>query len=476
MTMKQKIFINGKLVDGVRKEFTPVVNPATEEIIGQMQVCTEEDVNSAVAAAEKAFEGWSKTTPEERSSALMKIADIIENRIEELGELESRNVGKPLADAKGEVGAFANHIRFFAGAARNLNGLNTGEYATDHTSMVRREPIGVVGAITPWNFPLMMVSWKIGPALAAGNTVVLKPSELTPLTTLRMAELIADFLPPGVLNIVTGDGETVGKSLVKHPDVKMISLTGSVRAGQSVAKEAAATLKKVHLELGGKAPAIIYDDADIDEVVAGMKKGGFANSGQDCTAPTRLYISSKIYDEVVDKVVAAAESIKVGDPKSDETEMGSLVSKEHLNRVHSFVERAREDPDVKILTGGYIMDQSGYYYKPTVIEGTKQSDEINQSEVFGPVITVIPFDDDEQVIELANDTKYGLAASVWTKNIERAMKTIQSLNFGSVWINEPFKLVSEMPHGGSKMSGYGNDQSMFSVEEYTDIKHAMIKF
>lgn len=463
-------------MESVNGRMEAIINPATENVIAEVPVCTEEDVNVAVEAAQKAFDTWGETTPAERSQALLKLAEVIEEHSDDFAKVESENVGKPLQFAKGEVVVFVDNIRFFAGAARALQGLATGEYVQGHTSMIRRDPIGVVGSIAPWNYPLMMAGWKIGPALAAGNTVVLKPSEITPLTTLLLAELSADVLPPGILNVVTGYGDIVGSSIVRHPKVNMVSLTGSVRAGKTVAREAAESLKKVHLELGGKAPVIVYDDADIPSVIDGVKLGGFYNSGQDCTAATRLYVSEKIYEPFVSELVSAVKNIKVGDPLLADTEMGPLVSNIHRQRVAEFVNRAKNNSHIEVLTGGSILDGPGFYYQPTVIAGALQTDEIIQQEVFGPVITVTSFKDDQEVVMMANDCQYALAASVWTKNIDRALRAIKKLKFGTVWVNEHFVLVSEMPHGGSKMSGYGKDQSVYSIEEYTEVRHAMIKF
>ncbi|MET3288636.1 UNVERIFIED_CONTAM: aminobutyraldehyde dehydrogenase [Brevibacillus sp. OAP136] len=473
---KHNILINGQLVESLSSMCENVINPATEEVIAEVPVCNERDVNLAVEAAQNAFESWRKTTPSERSRALLDLAAIIEENKDRFAMIESQNVGKPLGHAKGDVELVIDNLRFFAGAARNLQGMNAGEYVEKHTSIIRREPIGVVGSITPWNYPLMMAGWKIGPALAAGNTIVLKPSEITPLTTLLLAELSRDVLPPGVLNVVTGHGTLVGAAMAEHPSIKMISLTGSVRAGMAVAQKAAKTLKRVHLELGGKAPVVVFDDADVAEVVKGVRTAAFYNSGQDCTAATRLYVADTIYEEVMRELIPAIEQLRIGNPLQEETEMGPLISATHRGRVHDYVTRAKNNLHVEVLTGGDHLDGPGYFYQPTVLAGALNSDEINQQEVFGPVITINRFTDDGEAIRLANDCQYALAASVWTGSVDRAMKATKELNYGVVWTNTHLTVASEMPHGGFKMSGYGKDQSMYAVEEYTQIKHAMIKF
>lgn len=475
MVKKYNAYIDGQFIYDRGHEYSEIINPATEEVIAAVQVCTEKEVDLAVKSADRAFKTWGKTTPLERSETLHKLADVVENHIDELARIELENTGKPIELARGDVEYFVDNIRFFAGAARTLQGLSATEYVKNHTSMIRREPIGVVASITPWNYPLMMTGWKIGPALAAGNTIVLKPSELTPLSTLLLAELSKDVLPDGVFNVVTGFGPVVGAALAKHEHIQMISLTGSVRAGKSVAKDAAGTLKKVHLELGGKAPVIIFDDANIDDVVAGVKVAGLYNSGQDCTAGTRLYVSEAIYDELLDKLVEAVKQIKAGAPTDEETELGPLISEAHLERVDGYVKRALNNPNAKVLTGGKRLDRKGFFYEPTIVVGVDQKDEIVQEEVFGPVITVIPFKDDDEALELANDCKYGLSSSVWTKNVDRSMRFSRELKFGAVWTNTHLTVSSEVPHGGFKHSGYGNDQSIYSLEEYTDIKHVMIK-
>ncbi|WP_340009172.1 gamma-aminobutyraldehyde dehydrogenase [Paenibacillus sp. FSL K6-0276] len=475
MIQRKQIFINGEFVDSLSEEYDSILNPATGEVLAEAPICNKEDVDTAVQSAAAAFKTWRNTTPGERSTALLKLADRIEANAEELAVLETQNVGLPIQFSTHLIEFIVDNLRFFASAARLLQGPLSGEYMAQHTSMIRREPLGVVGSIAPWNFPLAMAIWKIGPAIAAGNTVVLKPSELTPLTALKLAELSVGILPPGVFNIVTGHGTEAGAELVRHPEVKMAALTGSVRAGSSIAKEAANSVKKLHLELGGKAPFIVFDDANMEEAVFWSAAGAFYNSGQDCTAATRIYIQENIYDEFIERLVSFVESTVVGDPMLPDTLVGPVISEAHLQKIDGMVQRA-VNSGCKILSGGSRMDRPGFFYRPTVIAGAKQSYEIVQEEVFGPVITVMPFETDGEAIEMANDCKYGLASSVWTKNLDRAMRASKELEFGEVWTNTHLSLLSEMPHGGHKMSGYGSDLSVFALEEYTRFKHVMMKF
>jgi 1-pyrroline dehydrogenase len=451
-----------------------VYNPATAESIAQVPNMTADDVDEAVERAKAALPEWLDATPKERSELLHALADVIEDNAEELAQIESRNVGKPIALAREEMPFSADNLRFFAGAARLLEGKSAGEYITGYTSMVRREPIGVVAGICPWNYPLMMAVWKMGPALAAGNVQILKPAEQTPLSLLRFLELAADAIPAGVLQAVTGDGVPTGERLVTHPDVGLVSLTGDVATGKLIARNAAETLKRVHLELGGKAPMVVFDDADPEAVAEGVKVAGYANSGQDCTAGSRVLAGPRIYDALLEALVPAVESLKVGDPaSSDEIDMGPVISADQQQRVLGFLERAK---GATVLTGGSTNGSRGWFVQPTVVTDVSQDDEIVQDEVFGPVVTVQRFDDDAQAIAWANGVRYGLAASVWTRDVSRALEASRKLQFGTVWINDHLvPITSEMPHGGYKQSGYGKDMSAYSMEEYTNIKHVVAK-
>jgi 1-pyrroline dehydrogenase len=465
--------VGGEWVDAVEGGTAEIINPASGETIGEVPEGTQADVDRAVEAAAKAWAEWREVTPAERAELLLKLADVIDEHTEELAQIESQNVGKPLAAARDEMPVCADNLRFFAGAARILEGRATGEYMTGYTSWIRREPIGVVGQITPWNYPLMMAVWKFAPALAAGNVSVLKPSEQTPLSTLRFAQLASDVIPAGVLNVITGDGEPVGAGIVRHADVRMVSLTGDVATGKEIAKAASETLKRVHLELGGKAPMVVFDDADPAQVAEAIKIGGYWNSGQDCTAASRVVAGPQIYDRLLEELVPAVESLGVGDPaEGDEIEMGPVISKAQQDRVLGFLDRAK---GAKVLTGGGTNGDRGFFVNPTVVVDVDQTDEIVQREVFGPVVTVQRFADDDQAIAWANDVPYGLAASVFTRDIGRALNASRKLEFGTVWINDHIPLVSEMPHGGFKQSGYGKDLSMYALEDYTQVKHVMAK-
>ncbi|MCI2265801.1 gamma-aminobutyraldehyde dehydrogenase [Sediminivirga luteola] len=470
-------FINGELIAGSGEQIE-VINPATAEVTGTLTAAEPADVDAAVQAAKNAFPAWSRLTPGERSDLMLAWAQALRDQADELAATESRETGKSIRLATGfDVPGSIDNTVFFAGAARHLQGLSAGEYWPGATSMIRREPIGVIGSIAPWNYPLQMAAWKILPAVAAGNTIVLKPSELTPSTTLAFARAASEAgIPPGVINVVNGYGRVTGEALVGHPDVAMTSFTGSTAVGRRIMEIAAGTGKRVHLELGGKAPFVVFDDADVEAAARGAIAGSLINGGQDCTAATRAYVHRSLFGEFTERVAALMEQIVIGDPSDEDTDLGSLISVAHRDRVAGFVERAQAS-GARVLTGGEApqdVPAGSAFYRPTLIVGAEQDSEVVQQEIFGPVLVALPFETDDEAIALANDTPYGLAASAWTSSVNRSMRAAEEIAAGTVWINEHIPIMSEMPHGGYKSSGFGKDMSAYSLEEYTNIKHVLI--